>query len=85
LKIKKQQMYSNIGSRIENLDIRLFSAIESQTSNSDRKALLLLQRCIRNRGDYTYLEVGSYKGGTLQPFYADLSVSIFILLIKDQK
>ena len=64
-------MNSNIGSRIENLDISLFSAIESQISNSERKALLLLQRCIRNRGYYTYLEVGSYKGGTLQPFYAD--------------
>ena len=32
---------------------------------------LLLQRCVRSLGDYSYLEIGSYLGGTLQCHLVD--------------
>jgi predicted O-methyltransferase YrrM len=52
-------------------DAAVFDAIPSETTPSDRESLLLLRDCARSRGPYVYLEIGSYLGGTLQPFYAD--------------
>lgn len=60
-----------IDERIRSLDTGLFDSIPSQTSDEDKKALLLLQRCVRSRGEYVYLEIGSHLGGTIQPFYID--------------
>lgn len=57
--------------KICSLDTRLFAAILSETSEDDKRALLLLQECIRSRGDYIYLEIGSHLGGTIQPYYVD--------------
>lgn len=60
-----------IDERIRSLDTSLFDSITSQTSDEDKKALLLLQRCVRSRGEYVYLEIGSHLGGTIQPFFID--------------
>ncbi len=60
-----------LSSRIQELDINLFEAIPSQTSADDKRSLLLLQRCVRNYGDYIYLEIGSHLGGTIQTHYGD--------------
>lgn len=60
-------------SRIAQGDITLFDRIPSQTSVNDKKALLLVQNCVRQRKNpYVYLEIGSLRGGTLQLHYMDL-------------
>jgi hypothetical protein len=57
---------------IERADLRLFEKITSQTSDSDKTTLLAAQRATRNMfPSYTYLEIGSYLGGSLQPFVLD--------------
>ena len=33
--------------------------------------LLLVQDCVRSRGEYIYLEIGSHLGGTIQPHFID--------------
>lgn len=57
--------------RIESLDVSLFDAVPSQSYPEDRKSLLLLQRYLRRSGSYTYLEIGSHLGGTLQSHLVD--------------
>jgi hypothetical protein len=61
----------DIDAQISSLDPALFDAVPSQTCPEDRRSLLLLQRCVRRRGTYVYLEIGSYLGGTLQPHLVD--------------
>jgi hypothetical protein len=57
--------------KINELDVSLFDAIESQTTEDDRRSLLAVQRAVRSRGEYVYLEIGSHLGGTLQPYLVD--------------
>jgi hypothetical protein len=59
------------GRRIEARDPSLFGAVPSQTTERDRRSLLALQAAARRRGDYVYLEIGSYLGGTLQSHCLD--------------
>jgi hypothetical protein len=58
-------------SRIARLDGTLFNYVLSQSTENDRRSLLAVQLALRERGDYVYLEIGSYRGGSLQPFLAD--------------
>jgi hypothetical protein len=52
-----------------NLDI---FKIASQTADADKRSLLSLQNIVRrNVRSYTYLEIGSFLGGTLLPHLAD--------------
>jgi hypothetical protein len=57
--------------RIQQLDTQLFAPIYSPTTALDRLSLLLLQNCVRPINAYTYLEIGSYLGGSLQTHYVD--------------
>ena len=58
--------------RIDSLDLQLFRAIETQSKEGDRKSWLALQRAIRHsEGEYTYLEIGSYLGGSIQQHLLD--------------
>lgn len=58
--------------RVDSLDTALFTTVLSQTSEEERRTLLAVQRAIARRfGQYTYLEIGSYLGGSLQPHVAD--------------
>ncbi len=58
--------------RVDRLDLSLFDAIQSQTTTECRQVLLASQRAIAARcGTYTYLEIGSYLGGTIQPHFVD--------------
>ncbi|MGB0034745.1 MAG: class I SAM-dependent methyltransferase [Candidatus Acidiferrales bacterium] len=58
--------------RIERLDITLFSSILSQTTDADKRSLLAIQACVReSAGEYVYLEIGSYLGGSIQPHLLD--------------
>jgi Methyltransferase domain len=45
--------------------------IESQTSLNDKLCLLGGMRLARRSGSYSYLEVGSFRGGSLTPFLMD--------------
>jgi hypothetical protein len=58
--------------RIERLDTTLFAQIQSQTTEADRKSLLAIQACTRERfTEYVYLEIGSHLGGSIQPHLLD--------------
>ena len=60
-----------VGQRqIADCDPSIFS-IRSKTTTGDRRSLLRLQGIARARGPYTYLEIGSYLGGTLLPHVLD--------------
>lgn len=56
---------------LSGLDTSLFDHIVSQTTEEDRRSLLAVQRAVRARGEYVYLEIGSHLGGTLQPHLLD--------------
>lgn len=57
---------------VEELDVGLFESIASQSTIADRRSLLAIQRALARRsGGYTYLEIGSHLGGTIQPHYLD--------------
>jgi hypothetical protein len=63
---------SDFENRIHSLDVSLFDAIPSQSTPEDRRSLLSLQQAVRNQvPEYTYLEVGSYMGGSIQPYLLD--------------
>lgn len=59
-------MQQDVSARIDRLDITLFDHVFSDTSASDRRALLAAQRAVaRAHGEYVYLEIGSHLGGTI--------------------
>jgi len=54
------------------LDVGLFEKIHSQTSENDKRSLLAVEAVTRDIvSSYTYLEIGSYVGGSLQPHLLD--------------
>lgn len=58
--------------RIDALDTTLFDGIMSQTGQGCRRALLAVQRATTQRhASYTYLEIGSHLGGSIQPHLVD--------------
>jgi hypothetical protein len=60
-----------LAARIAALDTTLFAAIESQTTEPDRRSLLALHAAVAERGPFRYLEIGSPLGGSLQALVAD--------------
>ena len=56
---------------IQSLDHRLFSFIDAQTTERDRRALLALHVAAATPGFFNYLEIGSYLGGSLQAVMRD--------------
>ena len=63
---------NNFNELIANLDLKLFEKIESQSSVEDKQSLLACQFAVREiAGEYKYLEIGSYLGGSIQPFLLD--------------
>ena len=63
----------SVAERIRKLDTSLFDHVEAQTGPEDRRSLLALHEAVAvaNNGTFSYLEIGSYLGGTLQPFVVD--------------
>ncbi len=58
--------------RLDRLDVTLFGHVESQMWDEDRRSLLALHAALADRlGEFTYLEIGSYRGGSLQALVAD--------------
>lgn len=63
---------SAIAEQIEALDSELFSFLEAQTAEWDRRALLALHAAAAETcGPFAYLEIGSYLGGSLQALIRD--------------
>jgi hypothetical protein len=63
---------SSFENAIDELDIGLFSQIESQSTDHDKGSFLALQAAVRSlRPGYSYLEIGSYLGGSIQPHLLD--------------
>ncbi len=57
---------------INNLDLKLFEKISSQSNDHDKQSLLACQLAARElTGGYNYLEIGSYLGGSIQPHLLD--------------
>jgi hypothetical protein len=54
------------------LDLGLFAHVRSQTGDQDRLSLLALHNACREiYGEFSYLEIGSHLGGSLQVLIAD--------------
>ncbi len=54
------------------MDISVFDAIPTQTTQNDRLSLLALQNAVAETyPSYCYLETGSFLGGTIQPHILD--------------
>jgi Methyltransferase domain len=61
-----------IAERIRNRDTALFGSIISETSEDDRRSLMAIHDAVASRlGEFSYLEIGSHLGGTLQTVVAD--------------
>ena len=57
---------------INELNLRLFEKIPSQSTDHDKQSLLAVQLAVRGlAGEYNYLEIGSYIGGSIQPHLLD--------------
>lgn len=57
---------------IADLDLNLFSKIDSQSTENDKQSFLAVQLAVRKlRPGYKYLEIGSYLGGSIQPHLLD--------------
>lgn len=63
---------SHLEQSIADLDLGLFEKIPSQSTDHDKQSLLACQLAVRElTGEYSYLEIGSYLGGSIQPHLLD--------------
>ncbi|MBK9164885.1 MAG: class I SAM-dependent methyltransferase [Acidobacteria bacterium] len=68
------------------MDLSVFDTIESQSSEEDKKSFLACQAAVRElTGDYNYLEIGSYLGGSIQPHLLDTKCRTIISIDKRPK
>jgi hypothetical protein len=57
---------------LASLETGLFGRIPAQLTDDDKRALLAVQNALRKRiPGYTYLEIGSHLGGSIQPHLMD--------------
>lgn len=58
--------------RVLALDTSLFDAIYTQLYLEDKQSLLAVQKAVRDQvNPFCYLEIGSYTGGSIQPYLRD--------------
>jgi len=63
---------TNFDTEISRLDLDLYSKIDSETTSADKKSLLAIQNAVRNsKESFVYLEIGSFLGGSIQPYLLD--------------
>lgn len=63
---------NNFEQLINDLDLRLFEKIPSQSTDQDKQSLLACQAAVRElKPAYNYLEIGSYLGGSIQHYLLD--------------
>ena len=66
------QDLSDFEDRIAALDCDLFGLVDTQSNDRDRTSWLALQRAVRDaKAPFVYLEIGSYRGGSLQQYLQD--------------
>jgi hypothetical protein len=66
------QVTAGFDERLAAIDTSLFSHVQTQTTERDRIALLVLENACREvHGEFAYLEIGSHLGGSLQVLVAD--------------
>jgi Methyltransferase domain len=68
---KKLGVEGDIAERLESLDVSLFDGVPTQSSKGDREAWLAVQRSVRLPSGYSYLEIGSHLGGSIQQHLLD--------------
>jgi len=57
---------------LDSLNISIFDAIPSQTTDDDKRSLLAIQSAVREFcPHYVYLEIGSHLGGSILPHLTD--------------
>jgi hypothetical protein len=62
----------SVQARVDSLDEGLLRPIEAQLSDPDRRTLLALHAAVaQTLCDFAYLEIGSFKGGSLQAIIQD--------------
>lgn len=58
--------------QIDSLNVAIFEAIPSQTSTADKRSLLAIHRTTAQKhNEFSYLEIGSHLGGSIQPYLLD--------------
>jgi hypothetical protein len=57
--------------RLASLDLTLFDGVTTQSYEGDRRSWLAVQRSARRPTGYTYLEIGSHLGGSIQQHLLD--------------
>jgi hypothetical protein len=63
---------TDLADRVAALDTDLFSFVHAQTTHGDKRSLLALHTAVAAfRSPFTYLEIGSYHGGSLQVLIRD--------------
>jgi Methyltransferase domain len=71
-KIWVQMTEAEFEKKLNELDTGLFAQIRSESTELDKRSLLAIQAAVRRLvPGYTYLEVGSYLGGSIQPHLLD--------------
>jgi hypothetical protein len=69
----------------EAVDLRSEFPVESQTTDSDKLFLLSARRLVKDlSGSYSYVEIGSFLGGSLTPFLRDPACA-FILSVDERE
>ena len=53
------------------MDLEAEFPLPTQTSATDQQTLLAVRAMVSSRGPYRYLEIGSFRGGSLAPFLRD--------------
>ena len=62
----------NFEQLLSDLDLKLFEQIPSQSTDDDKRSFLAIQLAVRELApDFNYLEIGSYIGGSIQPYLLD--------------
>src|SRR5579871_6355709 len=67
----RDAMGLTVTDRVDELDVSLFKPERGGTSGEDRRSLLAVHAAVAGRGQFRYLEIGSYLGTSLQSFIVD--------------
>jgi hypothetical protein len=81
--VTPEMLKSSLETQIAELDTTLFDDIPSQTDVDDRRSFLAIQAAVAaRRNPFTYLEIGSHLGGSIQPYLRDLRCAKIVSIDK---
>ena len=64
-------MTNDFEEQLREQSLELYEPIRAELTDPDKRSLLMIQRFVRERGSYVYLEIGSHLGGSIQPHLRD--------------